>query len=497
VTKIDHRSPDVAHRLRGADDAAPKGPAMKHGLENIRPVQPAPAVSGPAESHAAEYDALADLFLTDGAFAPVLARPVEAVAPPASSSRIGLRLADDAAPAGVRRGASRGDDRASARTAVRFEGVILGHLPVLAAAWVPQLARHLAEQGGHPIALLRLQGGQVWIDLVAPQGVPGERDARPILSLNAAIAAAVAQASLWLVRVDEPSEPDLFAMPELAAVTLLTGADDAAVVASYRTIKALCEGVLSAGDSDQGARPVLRLAVMGADDDRAGEAEQKLQRAATTFLGRGIEPAIRVGKIRPSSSRPLYRGEAVEGVARVLERIRAAASAGSGDSSDVIPQAAPALPMIEPARGQRAPVPRPRPVAEPRPAPSVRLASRLPGLVSLDATCPYADGVELASDAAGSLHLLAATNRVEGEGSTGEAVRSLLTAASWADAHAPLLAQACPTLRRSAEGPSPMLHLMTEDPRSARGLIDTGVRLHLLAAVDVDGRTGWVCRDLN
>jgi hypothetical protein len=41
------------------------------------------------------------------------------------------------------------------------------------------------------------------------------------------------------------------------------------------------------------------------------------------------------------------------------------------------------------------------------------------------------------------------------------------------------------------------LHLMTDEPRLARRLLDTDFRVHLLDAVPVHGRTAWYCRALN
>ncbi len=402
-----------------------------------------------------EYDALADLFLSDGGPA-IKAKPAS------------LRLTGGSP--------ARTDSVASSPTQeVVAEGLILGHLPVLGAAWVMQYAKHTADRLGEPVGLLRVQGGQASVDVIGGRGQPrietlnNERS-----SLEEGIAAARRWARYWLVRVDDTSEPDLAGIPGLNAVTLLTGADDAAIVASYRTMKGL-----HALSSD-GPAPALQLAIMGAPEDKATAAEAKLRRASMTFLGRDIDAAARVAKIGPSAALPFYRGDWARGLEGAVALLRSEAPAV--DPQAVI--AAPPLPTVEPkpAPIETVVVPeRTRDIAPAR-APTVVLPE---GLTLLDITCPYAPAVMLASENDGTLHLLARGGS--------DSVPSLLAAAAWAGEHAKLLARAFPAIHERTIQAGPVLHVTTDDARSARGLLDTAVRVHLV--VEVGGRV--VLKPLN
>ena len=66
-----------------------------------------------------------------------------------------------------------------------------------------------------------------------------------------------------------------------------------------------------------------------------------------------------------------------------------------------------------------------------------------------------------------------------------------------ATSHAELLALAHPQLDAAAINDGPSLHLITDDPRAARGVLSTGVRVHMVTTVTVQGRANWVCNPLN
>jgi hypothetical protein len=112
--------------------------------------------------------------------------------------------------------------------------------------------------------------------------------------------------------------------------------------------------------------------------------------------------------------------------------------------------------------------------------------------------CPYQPSVELAIDAEGGLHLVAMLPERHGPaGPATEAVATLLAASAWASDHADLLVMAKRELQAARIKAGPELHLMTEDPRWARHVLSTGIRVHLLAVANTNGRTSWVCTDLN
>ena len=430
---------------------------------------------------ASDYDALADLFLSEESprvvvkkesLQNVRVRPAPAGAPHPAGVRLVRDEPEESAPAPV-----------AGAALPQIEGVLVGHLPVLASAWVTQYARYQADTSREPVALLRLQGGQVWIDVVLPGGSRPQASpaAKPGESLKLVTQHAARTWRRWMVRVDKDAEAELLSTQSLASVTLLTGADDAAVVASYQQIKAL--GNVAAHEA--GATN-LRLVIMGAADAKAGDAEQALRRAAGTFLGRSIESAVRVGKIGSSMAVPVFRGAADTGVSDLLALIAATPTA-----------AAPARPAPAPITipTVSAPAPEPTPVVAVRPTrpEHVSLAARVPGLNALGLDCPYAKGVELATGADGRLHLVAGAGANGSSLGVSDAAQRLLTGAAWANDHAKLLRAACPALKDV----EPVLHVVTANAKEARGLLDTGMRLHLLSRVEVGGAVGWAVADLN
>ncbi|MFN6042593.1 MAG: hypothetical protein ACK46V_11895, partial [Phycisphaerae bacterium] len=162
-----------------------------------------------ADEHArTEYDALADLFLASDA-----ARDPKPVTYPSRATQGGpaLRLADQldmAAPSTPQ------VDEPAAREALTVEALVLGHLPVLGAAWVTQYAKHVAEERRSAVALLRLHEGQAWIDIVMPRTAQARPQSRlgghdEPATLEAALQHAARECSHWLVRVDEIAELEL------------------------------------------------------------------------------------------------------------------------------------------------------------------------------------------------------------------------------------------------------------------------------------------------
>ncbi len=404
------------------------------------------------EAGQSEHDALADLFLSE-------TRPV-------------LKLAGEPPPPPAPRPVQ-----------ARIEGLVLGHLPVLAAAWVVQYAKHAADESNQTIGLVRVQGGQVWVDLVQPRGATPRNSSRigvaeSATDLRGAIAVAAREAGRWLVRVDEINEPELLTTPGVGAVTLLTGADMPAIVASYRTIKNLCGEEPVAMD----AVSRVRLAIMGADDAAAAEAEARIAKASRTFLGGAIACAARVGKIAPSSTRVVYRGQGAPTLAELVSLIECV-----GEPAQ--PERAAAATAVQDAPSGGA--------AEHGPARAQAVGAEgaeiavLIGLKPLSASCPVAPGVVLARGTEGELHLV--THAPEPE--AGRAVGGLLAAAAWAEQNRPLLDAAFPGGTVSDTGPA--LHVVVDDARGARGLLDTGVRVHLAVEASLDGRVVRVAKELN
>ncbi len=469
-----NRSGSDAARLAGSGHAGGVGHRRAMTPSNGSAIEdPFDAPPGP------DYDALADLFLG------------ESDAPaPSSGAKAALR-----APGPVLKVVSgeedEPDDAEPGVTPPLIEGLIIGHLPVLASAWATQYARHLAEESGAWVGLLKLRAGQCSVEVVGPaRGDPPLRDGAPPAArdtLEGGIGEAARVAGRWLLRVDELTEPRLAELPGLDATTLLTGADEAAVVASYRTLKLLAE---RAGEDDHAPR--LGVAIMGASPERAREAAARLARTVEVHLGRSLPLAACIARIGPGRSIALYRGEQRDSadamLPRIIEAIRAAAQ--PAPSKPVEPPPAPAAP---------APAAHPVPVADNTPAPAItppkpqsvgdHLAGHIAGLKPLPAACPYAPGVELAVDAAGRVHVLARM-----DGADGHLLGHLLAASAWAGSHALWirLASGTPVAEDDA-----VMHVFSEEPKGARRLLDSRVRVHLLARVRLGDREGWVCKDLN
>ncbi len=468
---MDRSNPSGA--IRGSDPEAWSGrPFGENGVH----ASPTPDGTG------GDYDALADLFLGDEA------RPAPSAAPVPNPTPVRPTL----------------------------EGLILGHLPVLAAAWVMQYARHEADNTGAPVGVIKLRAGQASVELV---GYHGEEP--PALGdLGSGLSWGLARAARWLIRVDELSEARLAELGVFGTLTLLTGADEAAVVASYRTLKAL----LRRGEEDL---PPVRLAIMGSTPERASDAGAKLARTTELHLGRRIEATACIARIGPGATTSVYRGalegtveEALALIRRLADGIGASAAAEprplvspptsvlrlaapSSDGEEPDPPAAISVPVGERIRRGSEPVSGARPSPE-RAAPEAGrpLARHIAGLSPLTVTCPYWPQIELAVGPEGGLHLLLACAGDDGAAERA-GVGQLASAASWARAHAGILRLAHAALANGHAGSGldagrePVLHLLTPHPARARHLLDSGVRVHFLAEVRVGDQRGWVCAELN
>lgn len=431
-----------------------------------------------------DYDALAELFLGGESPAkhPLSARvEPKPVAPPADPP---LRLA----------GLDGEDEEPTASATIPpraiVDAVILGSLPVYASAWILQHARCESLRAGRPVALVRVLSGECAVDVVglAPDAAPK----RPFATLEDALAFVGAECARVLLRTGETSEHDLASHASVGAITILTGVDDPALVAAYRTIKAIhaCE------------KPV-RVATMGAPSEDARRAYDKIARAAASFLETPVEFAGNVEKIEPAPSVCLHRGVSRSSIATILDAVATEPMPPGADEpapvaqSPVIaaplPAQPPPLPALDTPKDNTTP---PQPAeSTPRPEP-VPLASRVKGLAPTPLKAPRCEGVEIAVDAAGRVHLLLAESE---DAHARSGVATLLAAQAWAQTNAALLATACATILGAPvdADASPAMHLFTNDPRRVRSLLDADIRLHLLAPVEIDGRRAWCVAELN
>lgn len=513
-------------------------------------------------SHAqSDYDALADLFLGgENGHAPA----VSASQPPHSPSS----NPEPAAPvitvttrADANRDASRGDatdsnlgmphgpccsrvgpigGAATAKPACRrIDVLVLGHLPGMGGTWAAQHAHAAAQQLKSPVCLLRLSGNELVLDLIWPD------DARlasfpTCTDAAAAIRLAAQHAGAWLLRVqtaDEAALREWFANPAAATtsdsavdrVRLLTGADDAAIIAAYGRLKAWHAA------APHGFARLARVTIVEPDAARAAAAESRLRKAAASFLDTELAPTERLGAMRPVRMTTLYCGpfeSGARGVLTLIRRISAdvpqttlastpgdvAAERATTDGGGSHPLAvahpdssntpntnaapagkAPASPSTTGRVLAEATAPRPKSGAASHVAPSayhaihsptadqiIAMIARSAGVDTLRAAptaCPWAPAIVLAVDAYGEAHAIAFARD---EAHVSLAAVDLLTASRWCTEHASLLAMAGVTPRAS----DTTLHLITTAPAAARRLADTGLRVH--AAVRVGESWGAV-----
>lgn len=409
----------------------------------------------------AEFDALTELFLGEGAYAPasIPIRPHLEHAPkfPPVESRVAR------VPAGR-------------HTEPVIEAIIRGHLPVLGAAWVSAHARHTMMLRGEPVALVRLSAGRAEIEAHFPAE---EHGALALDGLDAveSLAAVASRCRHFCIDTDEPFGPEFWTRPGVAGAVVLSGVDQAALVNAYRVVKELAHA----------APPgfAFRIAFMGAPAARAAEAGARISRAARAFLGREVQVFPALERIGPSSGTLRVEGLAADSPGSMVELIHLAACV-EPEPAEITPHA------LEVAGGAE-------PDGEPEitPTDEVSLAEFIGELDPLPARCPYAPGVELAVAADGRLHLLA---RCGGESTCGSpltqgrAIEQLTTTSAWALAHAALLGGARAGLRIDGEH-LPILHLVTDRPRDARRLLESEIRVHLLARAEP--ARPWVYRDLN
>ncbi len=424
-----------------------------------------------------------------------------------------------------RAGASERRRAPNAAQAAHIELLVLGNLPVLGAIWATQYVRERVRREDRRIGLVRFTGSQASVEIMTPDDDPAEvfqRDpgtGHAFASLDAALTHAAGHVDEWVLRVDAADEHAAACQPGLEAITVLTSGDETARVGAFKIIKELVP-LLSEQETVSTRTPSMRIVVMGAGDEQAHDAATRLAQAMQRFVARPIEAVAMAGRIR-SAKAPLllHAGKAeldAAGAIRLLhEPRRAAAAARSAPYAgghrtplqdrrseprtpepiaEPLPAARPAAaaPAVADAELNEMPRRRPRRAAQDD---ALQLTAFVPGLEPLAARCPYAPAVELARDPRdGRLHMLIR------EGIAGENVESalgaMMTASAWADAHAAFL-DGVPREGGRAGRSGAVCHLFTDRPKHLRRLLETNLRVHVLAEVRAGGGTGWYHAELN
>ncbi len=466
--------------------------------------------------HEAAYDALADLFL--GELAQVSSHDAALGVKPSHARRAGSGAETSTAPHPHLHlvSAEPADDAPLlAQAPIQIEALVLGHLPVIAGAWAGQYARHLAERSARPIALVRVCGQRLRIELHAA-GSPAHSKAQTFVaagSLADAVAVLRQQRAHVVLHVDRHEEAAVAEvcagtpLQPAATVTMLTSADDAAIVSAYQTITRLSRSI----ETHQGLHDaaMLNVVIMGAPEARAQYVWRRLQEATETFLG--IEISLAASITRIGSGPPgglVYEGPFAAGAAAVVSLLTTVPTtqpapilaphslpapapapplATTGAADEHTQLAAPHAPLVDGA------LPGTHPHAGPDGPPS--LAACLPCLTLMQARCPHAEDVELAVDAQGLLHLLA---RYRTDEPDHRVVERLHAAGCWARLHAKVLSLTLPAgMGTPLDAASPIRHLFTDRPAEHRALFESDVRMHLLIAVPREHASPWVCAAVN
>lgn len=421
-----------------------------------------------------------------------------------------LFLSEEPSP-GVGDAPGRSGSGAVKRAAV--DVTLVGNLPVMGSLWLSQLAEVVARRAGET-ALVRFDLDQPTIELF--HAADKRRATTPVSAHE--LSGLATGIHHWIIRAPlGASYADILkSAPDRLAI--LTGADEAAVVAAYRMIKDVVEACGASGEV-----PPLGLVIVGAEPTRVREVSEKLSRTASSFIGVQaplLESIQRMDAVDAAGPRPLAGDVTLDSVIQIARsariesrpcvevttpsapaplrdmppettRRRAPGSARYSPAEAAYERPADASP---PAAGFRMP-PKPVLLAAAAPAPASDssaaaapaptsgrsapdLCASLDGVTRIAVRCPSTPNVELAVDSGGQLHLLAWEPDLA----------SLLRAQIWSAQHRELLAMAVPQLRDAA---SPVMHLFSESPAALAAHIGSPFRLHILAPVEVEGRTGW------
>jgi hypothetical protein len=211
--------------------------------------------------------------------------------------------------------------------AARRTLVLVGHLPVMSGLWLSQYADREARESG-PVCLVRLSADSVQLELFRT----GSRrpSIRPQATYEEALRAIGPTVSHWLV-VPQHSHTEAIEIPEgTDDIVVLTGADQAAIVAAYKLVKSAHEAAERAG----GARPAISVAVLGADPAETAHVAARIGEAAGAALSTHIP--VRGGLQRVAPVESSFRGtfDDPSPALRQICEIIGAASGGGGHALD-------------------------------------------------------------------------------------------------------------------------------------------------------------------
>jgi hypothetical protein len=369
-----------------------------------------------------------------------------------------------------------------------IELLLPAHLPVQGGLWLVPYAGREAGQGLS--MLVRMHEETIDVAAIGK----GHFDFSECNTIEDVIERIDVPISNWIVQPPSNADPISLLHCDADRVTLLSGADQAAVVGAYRLLKGL---IAAMGENE--SLPPLRLVIVGTEERAASDAASRIVQTAHHQLDVQIEvgqplPAMRsTNNVVSQVSFPRLRN-VVDLMATLRLEVTPRDEVETSPSEAPPEDALPITPRFEPKE------PQPR-ITHEQVEKQVKVvlagkpqdqeqkndfASYVDGLLSISPRCPEHDHVELAVDSDGKLHILAHADDL----------RDAAIVSAWSMKHHALLSMACGGIELEASV-QPVQHLFTADAVAVADLQGSGLRLHLLTDVEVQGNVGAFSTPLN
>lgn len=432
---------------------------------------------------------------------------------------------------------SDGRRRGFTAPAAAIEAVFLGSLPGFAGPWRTQYAQQLARAHGC-VAMIMLDEQQIDVEIVLPDAsdpafVPGIEPSLP------ATLQRLRNVGLWIVDMPvPPHDGDATHLKTLPRWTILSGADEMACHAAANLIKAALRiAGFTETSSQSSGWPDIGIAIMGADQDDAAAAIERIRDASDDMLRSRITLRTHIQKMAPvhtqmvgsfanvpdewNETLSVMKGNIMEATAsQAIEQETQGATSTAAPQPQRVDRPDEPLEYLPPrgSRTYKGPIDGDATVAsstdDDAPAtaqqsrPRVdRIASsndRSPSLsqyieggVLLEARCPKHDQTDFVLDSSGRIHLL--RKHIGDPAKLHHAVLDLIETRTWLGDHFDLVKLTARQFRFDTAA-EPLLHLFTNEAKVAVDLIPRigpFVKLHLLQPVQIGEETAWCCNELN
>ena len=374
------------------------------------------------------------------------------------------------------------EENVAQRTLVEL--LIPAHLPVQGGLWlVPYASR---EAGDSNSILVRMHEETIDIAAMGNSNI----QIQSCNSLDSFMQKIEHPVQHWIVQPPEDADPTMLLHCDADRITLLSGADQAAVVGAYRLLKGF---VTAATNKD--AIPPIRIVIVGAEERAAADAANRIMQTAKHQLGVQID----IGQPLPamgSQPKVLSQGSLPRlcNIVDLLTRIRTSTQGGS-DVADVFDaterfenqeiSSVPAEELLEDKAEKMSVEHDEKPIDETSDLGDT-LVSYVSDLLSISLRCPGHDEIELAIDTNGCVHILAHVDDM----------RKASIVSAWITNQWRLIQMACGGLNLNQSLP-PIQHLFTDDASSVSDLQGTNIKLHLLTEVEIEGKCGPFSTPLN